>query len=329
MNTESQAWVSGRHGEGFDPDKLLTDVGGWRVPAVQGGVATPRRAALYCSYCWLAVPEGDAECRSCGRTVAQIKAHEAEKTWTSSDWDPARQDALSGEAAVLARQRRLAAYSAVSTTGGPAAVGLNPALIGGGVLLLVVLGVGAGVMMGGGRTTEPASPPAPAPQPPTPTTASDKASVTWSDPYPELRLELVDEAGKVVATSKHDGEQSTVKPGRYRLRTVPEKGFPFHPVERQLTLDSGRSMKLAASPSAVGDFYALRGIRLLASGRAAEAEQAWKLAVGAQPDRLDVRLSLIDLYARQKRPAEAREHVQKVLELDPTNERALRYQQRL
>lgn len=334
MNSEPQGTPS-RTQEALDPEKLLLELGWSDSPVADRGSHRTRAAKHYCSFCWTAIPDGEVECGSCGRSLAEILAAGAKAPRADTQWAPTR---LGGAAAVprprISPQGVVALSTPAASTvavrrGIPAAL----RLVGSVVLVVALLASSAlaGAWLGSLTMKEPPAKRSALPE-------SDGGSLSgapvavriqWDNPHPELKLELVGPDGSVLTSSDTDPPSAlTLKPGDYQLRTRDRDGL-WSPVERAVSIGSQSAVVLSPSPEAVASYYTDRGRRLRDAKRLQDAEQAWRTAIQVLPRHTDARLQLAEHLILSGKYEEAREHLRLVRAASPDDPRLLRLMRKL
>lgn len=329
--------MSSRVPESLDPDKLLLDLG-WSDTGSARAAAGPARsrpARHYCSFCWTAIPDGDPECASCGRSLEEILAV-AGKAAPGAGWKPTR---LGGASTVpkSARPARVVALTVEPASQPALRASARPAMHPAAAVLLVAALLAASTMTGAylgqlsvksGNPADGPSPPPPKPRA-TPASSGSAVPIEWDNPHSELRLELVSPKGKVLAAS--DGEAAsvpTISPGEYRLRTSAIEG-DWHPVERTITVRAGEPLKLAPSPESVAEYFTFHGATLRNAGKEEEAKEAWRSAIQAAPTLPEPRLQLAESLITENRYSEAGAELRAVLDVSPDDPRAIRLLRRI
>ncbi len=334
MNSEPQGTTS-RTQESLDPEKLLLELGWSDSPVADRSPHRSRAAKHYCSFCWTAIPDGDVECGSCGRSLAEILAAGTKASRAETQWAPTR---LGGAAAVprprispqgVVTLSTPAASTAAVRRGVPAAL----RLVGSVVLVVALLASSAivGAWLGSLTAKEP-----PVKRSAVPERNGGSFSgapvviqIQWDNPHPELQLELIAPDGSVVARSDPSASSAvTLKPGDYQLRTRDRDGL-WSPVERAVSIGSQSAVVLSPSPEAVAGYYTDRGRRLRDTKRLQDAEQAWRTAIQVSPRHTDARLQLAEHLILTGKYEEAREHLRVVREASPDDPRLVRLMRKL
>lgn len=334
MNSEPQG-TSSRAPDALDPDKLLLDLGWSDTPAARPAASAVRSrpARHYCSFCWTAIPDGDPECASCGRSLEEILAVSGAAS-AGAGWVPTRL----GGASTVTRKPRPAQVVALTTEavaappyGAGGKRGMHPMA----TVLLVAGLLAASTLTGaylGQLSVEKATPPENAP-PTSPKESSavpaGEVQIEWRSPHSGLRLELVTPKGKVLAAS--DGAASNalkVPPGEYRLRTSDIEG-EWHPVERTITARKGETLLLAPSPESLAEYFTFRGGQLRNAGKPEEAKEAWRNAIQAVPTLPEPRLQLAEALITEARFPEAMVELRAVLDVSADDPRAIRLIRRI
>lgn len=149
--------------------------------------------------------------------------------------------------------------------------------------------------------------------------------VEFRNPYPELRLLLCNQDGKVLLSSSDVPAQSDtrIEPGEYRLGIIEDQARWRGPV-RTVTATAGEALQLAPPGDVAADYYLWLGKKLHAAGDGVEAELAWRKAIKASPAANEARLQLAAYRAVHFDYREAKSLVKQVLQRSPGHPQAAR-----
>jgi tetratricopeptide (TPR) repeat protein len=152
-------------------------------------------------------------------------------------------------------------------------------------------------------------------EPPVKVSPKPGSRVAWSNPYTELRLELVSASG---VSKARQGEDVRVEPGAYKVRIFPKEGS-WHVDGTTLRAEEGSQLEVSVTPSDAARFFVELGDRFDKATKSADAISAWERALELDQKYVKAHLRLGVILPLQHRYRDAREHLDVVLAAEPGN----------